>query len=168
MKAMILAGGLGARFHLAAKVAFKQLFSVYTQPRFLPPHGMRPDKPRFCEVWGDESQLGPWIEAVVPRVLYGLTQARCYGVGLRRTRLHKTASRCPKLPLGRYGLRQYRGRSPIYDGAEGDRFFWAISNEENPEKSKGNQLVAVDFYENQVLEKAHEPQFAIRGEWELP
>lgn len=196
MKGIILAGGSGSRLHPITLAVSKQLMPIYDKPMIYYPlsvlmlAGIREilfittpkDKDAFKNLLGDGSGLGCRFSYAVQNKPKGLAQA--FTIGKNFIGNDKVA-----LILGDnifYGsgfgelMRSYSNpdgavifgaqvRNPEnYGVVDFDENGQAVSIEEKPEKPKSNFAIpGLYFYDNDVVDIAHDIKPSPRGEYEI-
>lgn len=196
MKGIILAGGAGTRLHPLTIAVSKQLMPVYDKPMIYYPlsilmlAGIREvliittpeDQSGFIRLLGDGSQLGMRFEYKVQEVPNGLAQAFVIGADFvgndnvclilgdnifYGSDLHTLLPKCVN-PDGAI-ITAYPVTDPErYGVVEFDSDNRAISLEEKPTKPKSNYAIpGLYFYDNSVVEIAHEIKPSARGEYEI-
>jgi len=196
MKGIILAGGSGTRLHPLTLAVSKQLMPVYNKPMIYYPlstlmhAGIREvlfittphDLPLFQHLLGDGSKLGCRFEYQIQPEPNGLAQAFVIGksfIGNDKVALilgdniffgggmGKQLSSSTD-PDGGY-IFAYRVHDPErYGVVEFDEYDKVISIEEKPEKPKSNYAVpGLYFYDNNVVDIAHNIAPSKRGEYEI-
>ncbi|MEY5041942.1 MAG: hypothetical protein RLZZ414_1495 [Bacteroidota bacterium] len=196
MKGIILAGGSGTRLHPLTYAMSKQLVPVYDKPMIYYPlstlmwAGIRDiliittphDQEHFIRLLGDGSKLGCNFSYVVQHEPNGLAQAFVlgkdfigkdkvalilgdnifYGTGLSDLLVSKNN------PDGGVVFAYHVSDPERYGVVEFDANQKAISIEEKPNKPKSNYAVpGLYFYDNDVVEIAHNIQPSARGEYEI-
>jgi glucose-1-phosphate thymidylyltransferase len=196
MKGIILAGGSGTRLHPLTLAVSKQLMPVYNKPMIYYPlstlmhAGIREilfittphDLPLFQHLLGDGSKLGCRFEYKIQPEPNGLAQAFVigktfigndkvalilgdnifFGGGMGKQLVSSTD------PDGGY-IFAYRVNDPQrYGVVEFNEEDKVISIEEKPEKPKSNYAVpGLYFYDNNVVDIAHNIKPSERGEYEI-
>ncbi|MFP4115525.1 MAG: glucose-1-phosphate thymidylyltransferase RfbA [Spirochaetota bacterium] len=197
MKGIILAGGAGTRLYPITQVVCKQLLPVYDKPMIHYPlsvlmlAGIREiliistpeDTPRFRELMGDGSRLGLKLSYAVQDAPRGLADAFrvgrefigddsvClvlgdnifYGHGLPEM-LREAASRKEGATVFGY----YVSDPERYGVVEFNDDRKVVSIEEKPKQPKSNYaVVGLYFYDNSVVQIAHDIKPSARGEIEI-
>lgn len=196
MKGIILAGGSGTRLYPITYAISKQIMPIYDKPMIYYPlsvlmqAGIREiliistqqDMPNFQRLLGDGKKYGCDFQYAIQEVPNGLAQAFVigkefigndkvalilgdnifYGSGLTEL-LTKNNN-----PDGGVIYAYHVSDPERYGVVEFDNTFNAISIEEKPTKPKSNYAVpGLYFYDNDVVEIAHNLQPSARGEYEI-
>jgi len=197
MKGIILAGGSGTRLYPITKAISKQLMPIYDKPMIYYPlsvlmlAGIREvliittleDQAGFVRLLGDGSELGCSFSYEVQEVPNGLAQAFVIGkdfIGKDTVSLilgdnifygsgfSKLVQKSAQIISGAEVF-AYKVLDPErYGVVEFDTNHKAISIEEKPTQPKSNFAVpGLYFYDNEVVDIAHNIQPSARGEYEI-
>jgi glucose-1-phosphate thymidylyltransferase len=196
-KGLLLAGGAGTRLHPATLSISKQLLPIYDKPMIYYPlstlmlAGIRDiliistpqDTSRFAQLLGDGSQLGLNLQYAVQPSPDGLAQAFLIGadfIGNDNSALvlgdnifyghdfHQILGHADQRGTGATVFAYHVHEPERYGVAEFDASGKVLSLEEKPKQPKSNYAVTgLYFYDNQVVDLAHNLEPSPRGELEI-
>jgi glucose-1-phosphate thymidylyltransferase len=196
-KGLLLAGGAGTRLHPATLSISKQLLPIYDKPMIYYPlstlmlAGIRDiliistpqDTSRFAQLLGDGSQLGLNLQYAVQPSPDGLAQAFLIGadfIGNDNSALvlgdnifyghdfHQILGHADQRGTGATVFAYHVHDPERYGVAEFDASGKVLSLEEKPKQPKSNYAVTgLYFYDNQVVDLAHNLEPSPRGELEI-
>ncbi|MEF8750043.1 MAG: glucose-1-phosphate thymidylyltransferase RfbA [Candidatus Accumulibacter propinquus] len=196
-KGLLLAGGAGTRLHPATLSISKQLLPIYDKPMIYYPlstmmlAGIRDiliistpqDTSRFAQLLGNGSRLGLNLQYAVQPSPDGLAQAFVIGadfIGNDNSALvlgdnifyghdfHQILGHADQRGTGATVFAYHVHEPERYGVAEFDASGKVLSLEEKPKQPKSNYAVTgLYFYDNQVVDLAHNLKPSPRGELEI-
>jgi len=196
MKGIVLAGGAGTRLHPITLAMSKQLMPIYDKPMIYYPistlmqAGIREiliistptDLPHFERLLGDGSRLGCRFDYKIQYVPNGLAQAFVLGadfIGKDKVSLilgdnifygadFEENLAQNNNPDGGIVFAYHVSDPERYGVVEFDENMNAVSIEEKPKIPKSNYAVpGLYFYDNSIIEVAHNIKPSARGEYEI-
>jgi len=196
MKGIVLAGGAGTRLHPITLAMSKQLMPIYDKPMIYYPistlmqAGIREiliistptDLPHFERLLGDGSRLGCRFEYKIQYLPNGLAQAFVLGadfIGKDKVSLilgdnifygadFEDNLAQNNNPEGGIVFAYHVSDPERYGVVEFDENMNAVSIEEKPKNPKSNYAVpGLYFYDNSIIEVAHNITPSARGEYEI-